>query len=210
MVEQTYPDPCLFLKTRVSVCDTRSRVSCEESGEVLRMCTCVCLSVFGVLDQSEVLFETVVRATNLLNQLPSALTDTVSFWDRHQSLYRLSLPVSFSPPADCIFVFRTHACIFLKTLIFNVKQHRFRFLSRIPFPNPFVKVSFLSVISVNRITVAVIVFQIQLSHGSQNAPAHISCAAVLGPAVSKRSCQHSLRCHSLCSRQVKICHQDME
>lgn len=91
--------------------DTRSSVGWEESGEVLRMCMCVCLSVFGAPDQSEVLFETVVRATNLLNQLPSALTDTVSFWGPHQSLYRLSWPVSFSPPADCIFVSGTHACI---------------------------------------------------------------------------------------------------
>lgn len=37
--------------------------------------------VFGQLDQSEVVFETAVRAPNLLNQLPSALTDAASFLD---------------------------------------------------------------------------------------------------------------------------------
>lgn len=40
---------------------------------------CVCLSVFGGVDQSEVVLETVVTAPNLLNQLPSVLTDAASF-----------------------------------------------------------------------------------------------------------------------------------
>lgn len=40
---------------------------------------CVCLSVFGGVDQAEVVLETVVTAPNLLNQLPSVLTDAASF-----------------------------------------------------------------------------------------------------------------------------------
>lgn len=52
------------------------------------------LSVFGELTPSEVVFETVARAPNLLNQLPSVFTDTVSFWICHQPLYRPSWPVS--------------------------------------------------------------------------------------------------------------------
>lgn len=65
--------------------------------------------MFGLPDQSEVLFETVVRATNLLNQLPSALTDTVSFWDHHQSLGLFPshslLTVSLSPEPTLVFFF---------------------------------------------------------------------------------------------------------
>lgn len=58
---------------------------------------CVCLSVFGGVDQSEVVLETVVTAPNLLNQLPSVLTDAASFLPKrncHEPLYRLSGPVS--------------------------------------------------------------------------------------------------------------------
>lgn len=45
------------------------------------MCVFVC--VFGgVVDQSEVVLETVVTAPNLLYQLPSVLTDTASFFQK--------------------------------------------------------------------------------------------------------------------------------
>lgn len=66
------------------------------------MCMCVCFSVFRELDQSEVVFETVVRAPNLLNQLPSVLTDTVSFLELSSTSLSplLACFLSVSLPAD--------------------------------------------------------------------------------------------------------------
>lgn len=67
------------------MCDTGSsvgRVAGVELEEAVgSLVSGVCVFVFGELDQSEVVFETVVRAPNLLNQLPSALTDAASFLD---------------------------------------------------------------------------------------------------------------------------------
>ena len=66
---------------------------------------CVCL---GGFDRSEVVLETVVTAPNLLNQLPSVLTDTASFSKRnsHQPLSPLlACFLSVSLPVDSLFVF---------------------------------------------------------------------------------------------------------
>lgn len=115
---------------------------------------CVCLLLFGGVDQSEEVWETVVTAPNLLYQLPSVLTDTVSFSKRncHQPLYRFSRPVSslsrsqltasLSSQPTPVF-FNTHA-------VFHTME--VPFLCCVPLPNPFVEISFLSFVCVKPVT----------------------------------------------------------
>lgn len=150
-------DPSLVLKTRVSVCDTGSSVRwvVGEESEECSMCECVFMysSVFGELTLSEVVFETAVRAPNLLIRLPSVFTDTVSFWNCHRPLYRLSWPasspsrfpltVSLSSEPTPVFFFNTH--LLCHTMAVPPS-------SWIPSLNLFVQVSFLALICENHIS----------------------------------------------------------
>lgn len=156
--------PAVLFSEKESECDTELSVDgvvglgLEETVGLLRG-QCVCLSVACMMgvDQSEVVLET-VTAPNLLYQLPSVLTDTVSFSTRncHQPLYRLSRPVSTL--SRCVFVFATHACIFF-TLIFYAIQWRSCSWAGFPYQIFLFQVSFLCVICVNGITVSIIVFK---------------------------------------------------
>lgn len=128
---------------------------------------CVCLCLYEGVDQSEVVLET-VTAPNLLYQLPSVLTDTVSFSKKELSSTPLSplsaCFLSVSLPVDCLFVFATHASIFFAgggicTLIFYAIQWRPCSRAGFLYQILLFQVSFLSVICINHITVSVIVFK---------------------------------------------------
>jgi len=175
-------------------------------------CVCVCLCLGGV-DQSEVVLATVVTAPNLLYQLPSVLTETVSSSKRncHPPLYRLSWPVSSpsrslltaSLSSDPMPVF-LHAHLVCHTMEVPL-------LCWIPLPNPFVQVSFLSVICVNHITESVIVFKLSCHVSSKTRqlafPASFSSFLLFQIWLwTLPPLWQSLISHSC---QVQICHQDI-
>ena len=143
-------------------------VGLEETVGVLReQCVCVCLCLYEGVDQSEVVLET-VTAPNLLYQLPSVLTDTVSFSKKELSSTPLSplsaCFLSVSLPVDCLFVFATHTSIsFFYTHLFMPYNGGW-----IPLPNPFVP-SFLPLCHLYKPYHSVChCFQIQPSREPQN------------------------------------------
>lgn len=163
-----------------------------EETEVCECRVCVFACVWGE-DQSEVVWETVVTAPNLLYQPPSVLTDRVSFSKRncHQPFYCSSQPVS-SPSRFLL----TASLSSQPTLVFfntHVLCHTMEvpLLCWIPLPNPFVEISFLPVVCVNHITLSVIVFKFSC-HVSPKThqlafPAQILCPSIPNRAVSVSS-----------------------
>lgn len=121
------------------------------------LCEFCGLFVFGGVDQSKVVFETVVTAPNPLYQLPSVLTDTASFFPKgiviNLTIASLRFPLCLAP---CWLSLSLQTTLNAQFICHTMEVP---LLSWIPLQNPFVKISFLSVICVNLNTVPVIVFK---------------------------------------------------
>lgn len=170
---------------------------------------------WGGVDQSEVVLETVVTAPNLLNQLPSVLTDTAFFSPQKElSSASLSPPsacfLSLSLPAACLFVFTTHIPIFF-FCIFYAAQWKSMLLRWIPSPNPFVP-GFLPLCNLCKpYHSAVSLF----SHSAVTCPPKQASSHFLLSSPVSRYTKYGRQCFPcrdcvLLSCQAKLCQEDVE
>lgn len=180
--------------------------------------TAECLCWRGRFDQSEVL-ETEVSAPNLLYQLPSVLTVTVSFPQKNLScgLSIASLPVSspshslktlflFSGPKLVFFFF--FFSTYFSSWCSSFMPIEVRLPRWIPSPNPFVQASFLSVICVNHNTVVCHCFNTAVTWALQK---NASFYSLWYPATPNMAVKvlYTLADLYLIVCQLKLCQQDM-